>query len=477
MKRRDFVKAAFAVPIASAVMPAWSWASDKTDGIMDFGHNGSKKMLYDNRQRPQAVYLNGKVFIGYKGNAYWPKTDKQRKRNDVASAYTLLISYDPASREFSKPVQLGGATKDHHFCPIVWADNAGHLHVLHGCHRTPGTHLISKNPGEMGTDEASGWIKADDIAPGISYPTLFQAYDNKQVVYYRTHGHPSSWTYSLSSDNGHTWKARHKDVTDLDIRSHPDWSSYHCKVTSADGKFLHVIFTDYDDNKNGPDDRRFYNPRYKHGVGNDWKYNLSYIKINLETEEVLNEHDEVLETPVDYYTMREKCQIWDTDWRGAGVPPAVMLDENDNPAVLHVLSEDDVETHTYYYVRKDKTGRWAQTPITASNHQWNSGYIRRDAQGHIHAYLITGEGYLDEPGVNNTHGGGDIEQWVSKDAGYTWSKLRDIIPEGKAYDGYRYNNVQPVLRPDGTAVDGMLLFYGWKHESEPDGVAFLLDES
>jgi hypothetical protein len=128
-------------------------------------------------------------------------------------------------------------------------------------------------------------------------------------------------------------------------------------------------------------------------------------------------------------------------------------------------------------VRKDNTGRWVQTPVTASNHQWNSGYIRRDEKGRIHAYVIVGEGYLDLPGVNNTHGGGRIEQWVSKDKGYTWSKHRDIAPDPGKYAGMRYNNVQPVLRPDGSAVDCMLLFYGWRHEREPDGVAFLLDES
>jgi len=49
-------------------------------------------------------------------------------------------------------------------------------------------------------------------------------------------------------------------------------------------------------------------------------------------------------------------------------------------------------------------------------------------------------------------------------------------PEPNLSAGMRYNNVQPVLRPDGSAVDGMLLFYGWNDERQPDGVAFLLDE-
>lgn len=469
MQRRTFIKSVVAIPLAGLIHPAWSWESGKTGEAVAFGQGGSKKMLYDNRQRPQAVYLNGKVFIGFKGGG-----TEAGKGTNVAKTLTQLISYDPSSRQFSKPVMLGKATRDHHFCPIVWADYAGHLHVLHGCHMTPGTHLISKRPGEMGKDE-SDWIVGDDIAPGISYPTLFKVYGKKEVIYYRTDGHSSSWTYSISGDNGRTWTAPEKDVTDLDLVSHPEWSSYQCKVPSKDGKFLHVIFTDYDDIKSN-DPKRLYNPRYRKPVGNNWKYNLSYLKINLETQEVLNEHDEVLETPVNYYTAREKCLIWDTDWRGAGVPPAVMLDENGVPAMLHVLSEDDLETHNYYYVRREN-GKWKQTVVTASNHQWNSGYLRRDENGTLHAYVIVGDGYLDLPGVMNSHGGGRIEQWVSKDKGNTWSKHRDLTPDAGEYAGMRFNNVQPVLRPDGSAVDGMLLFYGWKHESEPDGEAFLLDES
>ena len=51
------------------------------------------------------------------------------------------------------------------------------------------------------------------------------------------------------------------------------------------------------------------------------------------------------------------------------------------------------------------------------------------------------------------------------------------MPDGKQYAGWRYNNVQPVTRPDGTAVEGMLLFYGWSTENSPGARAFLLHET
>jgi hypothetical protein len=46
----------------------------------------------------------------------------------------------------------------------------------------------------------------------------------------------------------------------------------------------------------------------------------------------------------------------------------------------------------------------------------------------------------------------------------------------KDYVGWRYNNIQPVVRPDGSIVEGMLLFYGWKDKDAPEAKAFLLHE-
>jgi hypothetical protein len=53
---------------------------------------------------------------------------------------------------------------------------------------------------------------------------------------------------------------------------------------------------------------------------------------------------------------------------------------------------------------------------------------------------------------------------------------RDLTPSRKQYAGWRFNHVQPVVRPDGTRVAGMLLFYGWKDADTPTAKAFLLDE-
>lgn len=41
----------------------------------------------------------------------------------------------------------------------------------------------------------------------------------------------------------------------------------------------------------------------------------------------------------------------------------------------------------------------------------------------------------------------------------------------------RFNNVQPVTGPDGTAIEGMLLFCRWNAEDSPGARAYLVHEN
>jgi hypothetical protein len=447
-------------------MPLYGEERRTVAQILPFGESGKFKMLYDCRQRPQSVCLKNRIYIVYNGNAEAGKKGK-------AKAYPMLITYDPQSRSFSKPLRLGPSSSDHHDSPIIWADEDDYLHVLYGCHKTPGTHLISRRPARTGSSRTT-WRRAPWIAPKLSYSTAFRIHGNRELIYYRTDGHTSSWTYRISEDNGRTWTGPERDVTDLDIKGRLDWSSYQCTLPGKDGKYLHVVYTDYDDNKSN-DPERFFNPRYDRAVSNEWKYNLSYVKIDLETHVVRNADGDVLKTPIDIDYSKANCRIWDTEFRGAGIPPVISLDEDGEPTFLHVLSEDNLESHRYYYVRREK-GKWVQSPVCKSNHQWNSCYLARDSNGILHAYVIVGEGYL-AGGAMDKHGGGSIEEWVSGDKGKSWKKRRDLTPDRKHYPGWRFNNIQPVTRPDGAAVEGMLLFYGWKDTDAPKAKAFLLHAS
>ena len=438
---------------------------DQSDAhFFAFGEGGQIKMLYDRRQRPQSVYLNGKVHIVFNAGG-------ERGGPPKSPTYPMITTYDPATREFSDVITLGPKSKDHHYGPVIWADKDNYVHVLYGCHRTPGTHLISKQPGIIGTSPGD-WMQGSQIAPGISYPTVHRIAGNKELIYYRTEGHISSWTYRISSDNGETWIGPERDVTDMDSKGRFEWSSYQCTLPSRDGRFLHVVFTAYDDNRED-DPTRYYNARYKQEVSNEWKYNLYYVKIDLESHAVTNFEGDTMTTPVDIDQADAKCRIWDTEGRGAGVPPDMTLDDNGHPAFLHVLSGDSIKEHAYYFVHR-ANDKWEKTPVSPSNHQWNSCHLHRSKDGVFHAYLIVGPGYLDTGGYMDRHGGGQIEEWISLDKGKSWQKSRDLTPDTTKYPGWKFNNVQPVTTSVGRIVDGLLLVYGWNNRNAPEAKAFLL---
>ena len=66
MKTRLLLQA-FAVVISGHCWPL-AEASESPD-ILAFGMNGKRNMLYDVRQRPQSVFIKGRVYIVYNGDA------------------------------------------------------------------------------------------------------------------------------------------------------------------------------------------------------------------------------------------------------------------------------------------------------------------------------------------------------------------------------------------------------------------------
>lgn len=154
---------------------------------LSFGEGGQVKMIYDRRHHPQAVFLNNKVFFVYNGGA-------QKNTENNEKTYPFVISYNPKTTLFSSPVKLGEkGSKDHHYCPVIWADNNNFLHVLHGNHSTAGTHLISKKKADIGKS-ADDWSVASQVRSSLSYPTVYNIYNNKKLMYFRTGEHRSAWT-------------------------------------------------------------------------------------------------------------------------------------------------------------------------------------------------------------------------------------------------------------------------------------------
>ena len=133
----------FLVLVALTTLPAQGKKVRSVTAVpAAFADNGQLNMLYDVRQLPQAVYLNSNVYIVFAGRTDAPDGQTGVGDRKKVSTRPMLITYDPAVREFSEPLTLGPGTKDHHYTPIIWANELEYLYVLFGCHKTPGTHLI-----------------------------------------------------------------------------------------------------------------------------------------------------------------------------------------------------------------------------------------------------------------------------------------------------------------------------------------------
>ena len=224
--------------MASVIHFSNAQETEKSDyQIFSFGEGGQIKMTYDARQRPNCVYHDGIIYLVFNAGAAESATGKSKSK-------PMAVAFNVASEEFSRIVSLGSESRDHHDGPVIWVDTEEKLHVLYGWHHDLGKHLISNQPYNIGSG-LTNWSAAPAPSSKMSYPWMSRIYDDKQLVFYRTDGHYSSWTYRISGDNGITWIGPENDVTDLDIRGgmDTDWSIYCAKAVSKDGNTMHIGFS------------------------------------------------------------------------------------------------------------------------------------------------------------------------------------------------------------------------------------------
>lgn len=423
-----------------------------------FAENGSLKMLYDNRMYPQAVEDRGKVYIVWRGEKGLP----------------YILSYDLDTRDFSEPFMLLTGMEDmidakkyasdHHYAPVLWIDFKGYLHVVFGCHNTPGTHLISSRPRDM-----KRWGNLGPLYGMASYPKVHQVYDNKTLVYFRHGGHLGAWKYRLSSDGGRTWDDPKTYVTDLNMRPRDGFlaehaGSYHTTEMSEDGKTLHVSFI-------WKVEDPVLNSRYN-DLLHDYtqRYNLYYLKIDLPSGRAYNYDGKELELPVRKKEADADCLVWDTQERVAAVGPSICLDDNGLPNLLLPVSEETPYKCRFYFVRR-MNGQWQKTPITRTAHPFNASHLERNDDGTFKAYLITGQGENISEEEMDQYGWGDrVEEWVSDQNGENWKLSRDITPQ----KGHKYQNIKFISQGAKGTAKNMLLFYSWQDAHGP-GTAYIWD--
>ncbi len=433
-------------------------------GPVPFARNGGLKMFYDSRMYPQAVRVNNSVFIVWRGKDGLPYiTDYKIEKREFSKEKMLL-------KPWREEIEPNKYLNDHHYAPVIWADQAGYLHVISGLHGTPGIHVMSENPGSIET-----WVRRPSISTSISYPQVHRAFDDQILVYYRHAGHLGNWQYRLSNNGGITWT---NSLSSIDLNAEPHnvehasySGSYNTTALSADGKNLHIAFI-------WKVEEPVFNKRYEKVLdGYTQRYNLYYIKVNLTSGEAVNIQGEKVILPVTKKSADLNCLVWDTEDRVSSVGPSIAIDVQDQPHFLVPISEASPHSGYFYYVRF-VDGDWEHTRITETLHPFNSGHLVVRDNGDVRAFMITGkneeippkEKRFEQTNMDFYGYGRDVELWESKNNGNSWGLIRKLSPPDKK----KFQSVKFVSDAMTSRREDMVLFYGWD-EVDDEGTAYLWD--
>jgi hypothetical protein len=399
-----------------------------------FADHGSEKMIFDARMGPQALYHDDTIYAVYQANP------------DGFPAHPHLRAYDCRTRTWSRVVRLGENPPryDHHLAPVVWMDDAEHLHVLYGCHITPGTHLIARRSRVI-----DDWREGPRIAASISYPTVVPVHGGRLLLFYRGLGHLGFWAYRTSGDGGHSWTdARRLIDFDRDPREDDDadcWAgSYASVCRDADGRSLHIGFVYWDE-------RKLPHPIYQIGKRSKKRYNLYYLRLDVASGALHDASGVEITPPVNRRAAEERCGVWNTGHELTNMP-AIAVGSRDEPYFVLPVSDGSPWRCRFYLVAR-KSGRWQRFPIAETNGNWAGCLLDRDRSGGLTAYLVRGE-----EGETLLYSGGMVERWRSTNEGTTWKRERSLVPEA----GLLYNNPRPVHLVRGGRLADCVVFFGWQ---------------
>ncbi len=400
-----------------------------------FAEFGSEKMIFDVRLGPQAVCHDDIIYIVYQANPHGLAT------------HPHIIAYDRRARSWSRPVRLGENPPryDHHLAPVLWIDDQDHLHVLYGCHLTPGTHLVSRKPRAI--DE---WTPGPPIANSISYPTLVRAHDNTLVLFYRALGHLGFWAYRTSGDGGYSWSAARRLIHFAQSPSEDDdadcWAGVYPSVCpSPDGRSLHIGFVYWDE-------RRGVHPVYQIRRRSRARYHLYYLRLDIPSGALYTIDCKRLKAPVNRGLADAACKVWDTGYELSNMP-SIALGAQGEPHFLLPVSDQSAWHSRFHFVTRQ--GRaWHRVALTGTNNTWAGGLLRAEGPNDFVAYLVSGQD-ADE---TLFYSGGTVEQWSSRDRGVTWHRDRSLVPDPDLV----YNNPRPVQNSRGGDLRDHLVFFGWQ---------------
>ena len=422
-----------------------------------FATGGGLKMFYDNRSYPQAVASEDSLHVVWRGQDGWPYLSVVDPKLPARVDSEMLLNQFRGSLE-----KEARYVKDHHYAPVIWADSKKNLHVLAGCHKTPGIHLVSRGSGDT-----RSWERGPTIAPSISYPQVHGGGDGETLIFYRHSGHLGHWAYRVSSGKGAEWSSDARVVIDMDATpqdsEHASYAGSYCTTRlSSDRRQLHIAFI-------WKVEEPVFNQRYGRVLDDHTqRYNLYYVRVDLASGAAFNIQDKPVELPVRKRTADESCLVWDTDERAASVGPAIALGRDGRPHLLITVSDETPHAGDFFHVRFDG-GTWKRTQIAPALHPFNSARLQIEGDT-LRAILIAGENEeISEVGMDEYGYGRRVELWRSEDAGESWEKETDVTPTTHQ----KFQSVQLVVDSEMKYRDDLFLFYGW-NAPDDDGSAYMV---
>jgi len=386
---------------------------------------------------PQAWHYDGKTYVVYQGRMNAPH----------------ITFFDHKTARWAPIVNAGVnplGDLDTHGAPAMIIDKKGYIHLFFGSHGGRQMYKRSRLPGDI-----TEWENMPPVTSNMTYPCGAIQDDGTMILIGRQGGHVAPWIELTGADDGKTW-SEEKAIVDIT----PD-GLYGTVKSGMDGKSVHFTWC----LQSKSDLHKKAIGAINTGAGSWWtgvwdeRHDCYYIWRD-EKSQWRNIQGEILQTPIDLKTARQKCQVYRADWPYHGQHGTMGIGGNNQPHIVFLnglLSEDksrwtaDNMTYTHKFARWNGK-QWDISDITTTDSMWDMGQAILPGRG------ATIDVYLIADGSVTTFGrwGGDLQHWRSNDHGETWTKVRDVITFAKT--GRLFNCPLEVVNAH---PDGKFVFCTW----------------
>ena len=406
---------------------------------------------YCAKHRPFAIYCPqvNKTFFCYGG---------AKKDNDRQLLH--MVSYfDHATKTVPRPtILLDKKTSDAHDNPVISIDDHGHIWIFSTSHGRSRPSYIHRSSRPWDIDQFERVSATRQSADGISqlpidnfsYMQIWHRSPIGFAAFFTRYDYPARRTICfMNSRDGESW-GRWQRIAAID--------EGHYQISGKGRSRLGTMFN--------------YHP---HGMGLNWRTNLYYVQSvdNGKTwESVVGQPLQIpLTEPNNLALLR------DYESQGLNVYlKDVQFDHCDRPVLLYITSsgfESGPQNDPRIWTIARWTGAWwSFHPITTSDNNYDMGELWLRSPNDWRLLGPTG------PGPQAYNPGGEVEQWVSRDQGQSWTRRQRLTENSERNHTYirRVQNADPdfvAIWADGHGrqPSGSNLFY-----SDAAGNVFQLPE-